>query len=228
MIKYLKKLFVLMMGLSMMGVGVAMSYQAYIGLPPWDVFHDGISKVVGLEIGKVNIIVGMLILVVVVACREKIGFATFINILTVGSVCDLVVAFNIIPSFRMYEGYEFFVPRAAMCVGSLLFLSLGMYFYMSVQLGAGPRDTLMVMLTRRTKMRVGAVRLAVEGSVFVAGWLLGGKIGVGSVIQVLLGGPVMEIIFRLFKFDVTKLRNSTMAETIADIRGIAKARRGAQ
>lgn len=220
--KFVKKLAILMCGLIIMGFGTAMSFQSNMGLSPWDVLNHGLSVVTGLEVGKANILCGFLILIIVMLCREKVGFGTFINILVIGSVLDLVLAIGIIPSFGASQGYENIVPRLALCVGSMFFMSLGMYLYMSVQLGAGPRDSLMVMLTKRTPLRVGMVRVIIEGIAFVVGWLLGGKIGIGSVILVLLSGPIMELVFRLFKFDVKKVHNQSINDTLAEIRGASR------
>ena len=95
----------------------------------------------------------------------------------------------------------------------------GMYIYMSARLGSGPRDGLMCVLKRRAaKMPVGLVRVLLEGCALTIGWLLGGTVGLGTIILVLLSGPTMQVIFKLHKFDVQELRNETIPETIAAVR----------
>jgi len=212
--KLLLKTLKLALGLIIMGFSVAMSVHSNLGLSPWDVLHDGLSRLMGVQIGTASILLGFVILAFDIAFKEKVGFATFINILVVGGVCNLVLSSKILPDYFQYQGLEHLIPRLALCIGSMILISFSMYLYMDVQWGAGPRDTLMVMLTRRTPLSVGGVRLSVEGIAFIAGFLMGGKIGLGSVILVALGGPIMGMMFRLLRFDVTKLKNESIPETI--------------
>ncbi len=215
MMTLVKKLIRLVVGLVIMSAGMAMSFQSNLGLSPWDVLHDGISRVLPLTVGQISIGLGLIILVVDVLFKEKIGFGTIINILVIGGMFDLIMYLNIFPSYRAFAGYEHIIPRIILLIGSMLFLTLGMYGYMSAELGAGPRDTMMCMLTKKTKRPVGVVRLCIEGIVFVIGFFLGGKIGIGSIILVVCSGPLTGIVFKLFKFDVTKIENETMPQTIA-------------
>ena len=208
----------LIIGLTIMGFGMAMAVQANLGLSPWDVLNDGVAGIMGVQIGTASILFGLVILAIDLLFREKVGFGTFINILMIGGMCNVALSLDIIPSYALSEGLEHLAPRLALCVGSMFLMSFGMYLYMSVGLGAGPRDTLMVTLTKRLPLSVGGVRVIVEGLAFLIGWLLGGKVGLGSIVLVLLGGPIMELIFRAFKFNVKQLENQTIAQTIRDFR----------
>ena len=153
-----------------------------------------------------------------------IGFGTFINILLCGNVVDfctgdMIPGFALLPDFRGLPMAESFVLRLILCVLSLIPAAYGMYIYMSAKLGSGPRDGLMCVLKRRAvKMPVGLVRVLLEGCALTIGWLLGGTVGLGTIILVLLSGPVMQVIFKLHKFDVQELRNETIPETIAAVK----------
>lgn len=216
--KLILKFVKLIVGLSIMGTAMAMSYQSYLGLAPWDVLNDGVGLVLGIQVGTASIVFGVVILAIDVIFKEKVGFGTIINMVMIGGVCNIVLDLGFIPGFSQSGTWEHLVPRLALCIGSMVLMSFGMYLYMSEELGAGPRDTLMVMMTKRLPLSVGGVRVVVEGCVFVLGYLLGGRVGLGSVVLVLLGGPIMEIMFRLFKFDVRQVKNQTILETLADFK----------
>lgn len=212
----------LLAGLFVMSVGIAMSYQSGLGLSPWDVLNDGASAVLPITFGQASIVIGLLILLIDVLLHERVGFGTFINILIVGMIVDLIVWTNVIPSYRAVAGLGQIVPRLCLCVLSLIPSAYGMYLYMSARLGSGPRDGLMCAVTRRcTKIPVGAVRIALEGMALLVGWLLGGRVGLGTIILVFGNGPVMQTIFRLCKFEVKDLHNETIPETVAAIRAAA-------
>ncbi len=208
----------LMVGLTIMAVGIAFAYESNLGLSPWDVLSDGVAKNLPLTFGQAGIALGFVILIFDIVLKERLGFGTFLNILTVGTIVDIVVAMEIIPSYRHLADLSSFAPRLALCLASLIPMAFGMYFYMSAALGAGPRDSLMCAITKRSPLPVGANRILIEGVALVCGMLLGGKVGIGTVILVLLSGPVMQILFKIFKFDVKVLKSQTIPETIAQIK----------
>ena len=233
----IKQFGTLILGLAIMSFGSAMGLVADLGLGPWDVLNDGTAKFFQgmfniklangadlITFGRANITIGLTILVIDVLCKEKIGFGTFVNILLCGNVVDfctgdMIPGFALLPDFRGLPMAESFVLRLVLCVLSLIPAAYGMYIYMSAKLGSGPRDGLMCVVKRRaTKIPVGGVRVILEGCALVLGWFLGGTVGLGTIILVLLSGPVMQIIFKLHKFDVQELRNETIPETIAAVR----------
>ena len=233
----LKQFGTLILGLAIMSFGSAMGLVADLGLGPWDVLNDGMAKFLQgifniqmangadlITFGRANITIGLTILVIDVLCKEKVGFGTFINILLCGNVVDfctgdMLPGFALLPDFRGMPMTESFVPRLILCVLSLIPAAYGMYIYMSAKLGSGPRDGLMCVVKRRaSKIPVGAVRVILEGCALTLGWFLGGTVGLGTIILVLLSGPVMQLIFRIHKFDVQELRNETIPETIAAVR----------
>ena len=94
-------------------------------------------------------------------------------------------------------------------------MAVGIWLYISAAMGAGPRDSLMVILARRTGKPVGACRACVEALALLAGWALGGQVGMGTILFTLMGGPIMQLVFRLVKFDVKAVRHQTFRETIS-------------
>lgn len=229
-----KKFIRLLVGLAIMSFGSAMALQANLGMEPWDVLNHGVSvflqdiTVGGVQVftfGRANITIGFIILFIDLFYKEKVGFGTFINILICGNIIDLVTG-ALIPGFALLPDYtacasmtEHFLPRLLLCAFSVFPAAYGMYVYMSAKLGSGPRDGLMCVVTRRLpKVPVGGIRVLLEGLALILGWALGGTVGVGTIILVCASGPVMQMIFKLAKFDVKELRNETIPETLAAIR----------
>jgi len=203
-IRFLSMLF----GLILYAVGIVVTINAHIGYAPWDVFHVGLSNTIGISIGLVSICVGMLIAGIVMLLGEKLGIGTFSNMVIIGPVIDLLFHLKIIPvAPNMYFG----IP---MLVAGLFIISFGSYFYIRAGFGVGPRDNLMIVISRKTKIPVGVCRSIVELLVTLGGWLLGGMVGIGTVISVLAIGFCIQITFRLFKFDVKKVQHETMFTTL--------------
>ena len=233
-----KKFLRLLIGLAVMSFGSAMALVADLGMEPWDVLNDGMARFLQSHIGitlsngadlitfgRANIAIGLTILLIDVLCGEKVGFGTFINILICGNIVDLCTG-DLIPGFALLPDYRGLamrvdlVPRLILCVLSLIPAALGMYIYMSARLGSGPRDGLMCVLTRKLhKWPVGGIRVMLEGCALLLGWALGGTVGIGTIILVCLSGPVMQLIFKLAKFNVRELRHETVPETISARRG---------
>lgn len=194
-------------GLFLYALGVVVTIRANIGYAPWEVFHVGLSLKLGISIGTASIAVGLIILIAVVLCREKIGIGTFFNIIGIGVFIDIIMAVNVIP---LAAGTAVSI---VMLIAGLFIISFGSYFYIGSAFGAGPRDSLMVLLARKTKMPVGLCRNIIEFSATLAGWLLGGMIGIGTIISVIMIGICVQITFRLFRFDPKAVIHQTLAET---------------
>ncbi|GLI56627.1 membrane protein [Propionigenium maris DSM 9537] len=191
-LKYLK----LFLGFFICSLGVIIVIKSDLGFSPWDVLHQGISKVGGITIGQASILVGMGVITLDLFLGEQIGSGTILNILFIGSFMDLILFLDIVPlSSNMVMGVFM------MFLGLSVF-SVGCYLYISTGLGCGPRDALMVALTKKTNFSVRAVRNTIEISVLVCGYLLGGYAGVGTVIAALFTGSFIQGVFRLFNFDV--------------------------
>ena len=206
------RLFTLILGLALYALGIVVTIQAHIGYEPWDVFHVGLARTTGLSIGTISIIVGVAIVIIIALLGERLGLGTLLNMILIGLFIDLFMALGVIPQAkRLLTG----IP---MLLAGLLIIALASYFYIKSAFGAGPRDNLMVVLARRTKLPIGVCRGVVELLVTLVGWMLGGMVGIGTVISVVAIGFFIQLVFRLFKFDVMAVRHETLSETLAALR----------
>lgn len=174
----------LLFGLTLFGFGLALMVIADLGLAPWDVLHQGISVRTGIPIGTVVIIVGLLLLVAWIPLKERIGIGTIANAIVIGVVLDLSLL--VLP--EELTGWP--LRWAAMLAGVLL-VGIGSGYYIGAGLGPGPRDGLMTGIAR-FGFPIFAVRAAIEISALIAGWLLGGTIGAGTVVFALAMGPLVH------------------------------------
>ena len=192
-----------------MALGSFLTIQANIGLAPWEAFSMGLSYATGLSFGKIVVLSGFVILIIDFLLKEKIGFGTIINTLLIGNFVDLIASFNIIPKMTAW------VPGLIMLLIGQFIICIGSYYYISAALGCGPRDALMVAMGKRLpKVPIGAIRGVLEGSVLLIGWLLGAKIGIGTVLSVFGIGFLVQFTFYLFRFDVTAVHHENIADTM--------------
>lgn len=181
----------LFVGLVAIALAVVCMLESELGLPPWDVFHMGISEHTPLSLGTASVVVGLVIVVIAWIAGAPPGFGTIANAVVIGFSIDVLVA---IPAIDGLSASSLPVRMALVAAGVLLF-GIGSALYIGAGLGAGPRDSLMMALTRKTGQRIGLVRGAMEITVLVAGLLLGGVAGVGTLALALLVGPSVEIAF---------------------------------
>lgn len=175
----------LLFGLVLFGLGLAFMVVADLGLAPWEVLHQGISRRTGIPIGTVGIITGLLVLVAWIPLGERIGVGTIANVILIGVVIDLTLL--VLP-----EQLDQLIMRWAALMGGLLLVAIGSGYYIGAGLGPGPRDGLMTGLNRRTGYPIGAVRAVLEVAVLIAGWLLGGTVGIGTVLFAFGIGPMVQ------------------------------------
>jgi uncharacterized membrane protein YczE len=171
----------LLVGIVLLGVGVALMVQARLGLSPYDVLHQGLAKRTGLSLGAVVVLLGIVILVLWIPLRQRPGIGTVINTLTVGWVIDF--ALQVVPQ------PDLAVARIAMLLGGIVITALGMGLYIGAGLGPGPRDGLMTGIAAKG-YPLWAVRTVLELTALVAGWALGGNVGVGTVLFAFSIGPL--------------------------------------
>jgi uncharacterized membrane protein YczE len=181
--------FKLAMGLSIFGVGVALMIDARVGVPPWDVLHQGVARLTGLRIGTVTMLMAIPILSVWALLRERPGIGTVANALIIGPVVNMTLP--LLPSF------ETLWMQLAQMIAGVLVVALGTAIYIGAALGPGPRDGLMTGLARRTGLSVRVCRTAIEVAVLTIGWLLGGNVGIGTLIFALGIGPSIQFMFKL-------------------------------
>ncbi|HCM87769.1 MULTISPECIES: YczE/YyaS/YitT family protein [Enterococcus] len=206
---YSVRLIKLVFGLFLFALGSFLTIQANIGLASWEAFSIGIADLTNQTYGNILIISGLVILVVDVALKEKIGFGTILNTILIGTFVDMIQAANIIPQMtNFFSGVVLLLlGQVSICVGS--------YFYIGASLGCGPRDALMVALGKRMpNVPIGIVRGVIEGTVLLIGWLLGAKIGIGTVISVFGISFILETTFKILHFDVTNVEHESVVDTV--------------
>lgn len=181
----------LILGLFLFSVGVVMSLYSNLGMSPWGVFQVGLAKILPLTFGQVSQVVGLAVLVLGWALGFPPGLGTVANMYLVGLFIDLVMAWNLLP-----QPTEL-VPQMTMLVLGIVVIGVASLLYLRVQLGAGPRDGLMIGLVTKSDRPVAHVRMAIEVTVLVMGFFLGGPVGIGTILNALLTGPVVQRSFKL-------------------------------
>ncbi|WP_219722071.1 YczE/YyaS/YitT family protein [Deinococcus planocerae] len=176
----------LLVGLTLYGVSLALMVRAHLGLDPWDVFHQGVAQRLGWSLGTVVNVAGALVLLLWLPLRQWPGLGTVCNVLVIGLAVDAALA--LLPPVSGLPA------RFGLLVGGVLLNALATAAYIGAGLGPGPRDGLMTGLVRRTGRSVRLVRTGIEGVVLIAGWLLGGPVGVGTVAYALLIGPLVQVL----------------------------------
>lgn len=168
-------------GLVLYGLSDGMLLLAGLGVDPWDVLHQGLSRRIGLGVGTWSIIIGALVLLLWAPLRQRPGLGTASNVVVIGVVVDLVLA--LVPAPHALA------LRIALMLSAVLLNGVATGAYIGAGLGPGPRDGLMTGLGRRGHS-IRVVRTSIELAVLLAGWLLGGAVGVGTVVYALGIGPL--------------------------------------
>jgi len=177
-------------GLALYGLSMALLVRAELGVMPWDVLHQGLSRTVGGSLGTVSIVVGALVLLLWVPLRQRPGVGTVSNVVVIGLAVDASLA--VLPSVDAPTA------RVVLVVLGIVLNAVATAAYIGVHLGPGPRDGLMTGLVRRTGGSVRLVRTGIEVAVVAGGWLLGGTLGVATVLYALAIGPLVQLLLPRF------------------------------
>jgi len=172
-------------GTSLIGIGISLNYLANLGLGPWGVFHDGLSKTLGISYGKTIIITGVAVMLLWIPLKQKPGLGTIVDIFLVGSVADLIIL-----NFEFSD--SIFLSLILIVLGIIL-IGAGTAIYIGADFGAGPRDGVMVGL-ETIGFKIGTARNLIELFAFITGWLLGGLVGYVTIVFVIGIGPVVQIV----------------------------------
>ena len=183
----------LVAGLLFIGFSISISVRAELGVAPWDVLHQGLAKATGTSIGVVLIVVGLLVLLAWIPLRQHLGIGTILNTLSIGFIANL--------GLEWIPEQHALAARIALLALAVFGFGLGGGLYIGCGLGPGPRDGLMTAITARG-YRLWIVRTVIECSVLVVGFLLGGKVGIGTVVIALTIGPLTHAGLRRFHLPV--------------------------
>ncbi|GAA3158373.1 membrane protein [Streptomyces rameus] len=185
-----RRLVQLAAGLTLYGASSALLVAAGLGLEPWNVLHQGLAELTGLSIGAVSIVVGAAVLLLWVPLRQRPGLGTVSNVFVVGLAMDGTLA--LLPDVRSLT------LRVPLLLAGIVLNGMATGLYIAARFGPGPRDGLMTGLHRRTGRSVRLMRTAVEVAVVVTGFVLGGTIGVGTVLYAVSIGPLAQVFLRVF------------------------------
>jgi uncharacterized membrane protein YczE len=186
---------VLVAGLLLFALGIVLILESQLGLSPWDALNQGVTEHTALSFGAANTIVSLAVLAVAWRLGARVGPGTIANAVLIGVFVDVLLDIDAIAGLAESP----LAARAALLVGGVLLIAAGSALYIGAALGAGPRDSLMLVVSRRTTRRIGLVRAIIESSVTVAGFALGGTVGIGTLFFALAIGPALEAAFWLLQ-----------------------------
>ena len=191
------------------GFGIYLTIQANLGAAPWDVLNLGISRTLGILYGNASVAVSLTILGIDVLMKEPVGIAMFIDAIVVGKAVDFFNWAHLVPPCQSP------LIGVPVMIAGLFVLAYTQYGYMIASLGCGPRDTLLVGLAKRMRrVPIGAVSIGLLSLATLTGWLLGGPVGIGTLICAFCTGPIMQFAFHSVRFDATRVRHQHLLDSV--------------
>ena len=201
-------------GLLVFALGVHMTIYANIGLAPWDCLGMGIARHTPLNYGLSMTVMAVVILLIDLLLKERIGYGTIIDALLTGNFVQMYNDLNPLP-----ENHSLPLGIAVMLTG-FVFMALGMWIYMGAAQCCGPRDSLLVGLGKRLpKLPIGLVEILLWAAVLLAGWLLGGPVGIGTLISTFGAGAVMQLVYTAVRFDPRDVKHRDVVEVTRALAG---------
>jgi uncharacterized membrane protein YczE len=198
----------LLIGLLLYGFAIAMMVRAAVGVSPWDVLSQGITKQTGIPFGWVTNIVGLIVLLLWIPIRQKPGIGTVLNVLLVGTAAQ--GGLMVLPELTVLW------QQILLFAGGLVLLAIATGLYIGARFGPGPRDGLMTGIHKRWGHPIWAVRTVIELSVLLIGWVLGGNVGFGTIAFALLIGPMVNFTLPLLR--VPEAGSAAPAPVLAEVR----------
>ena len=199
----------ILLGLSIYSFGVYLTIYANIGLAPWDCLAVGISRHVPLNYGGTMVAISLTAVILQLLLRESIGFATLFDAVITGNLTQLLCDISPYP-----ENHSLRLGIIFMLFGFLL-IALGMFVYMSAEMGCDPKDGLLISIGKRLpKIPIGVVEILLFAFVTLVGWLLGGTVGIGTLISIFGAGAVMHLFYSIIHFEPRELYHKSIAETL--------------
>lgn len=196
----------LLTGLVLFALGIVLLLESELGLSPWDVLNQGVSEKTPLSFGTANIAIALVVLLGAWALGARIGPGTVANAILIGLFVDGLLSTEAVAGLSEQP----LAVRVVLMVAGILVIGIGSGFYIGAGMGAGPRDSLMLVLTRRTGVRIGIVRAGLEIAVTALGFALGGTVGIGTLAFAFGIGPAVELAFWL-------LERSPLADAAPDV-----------
>jgi uncharacterized membrane protein YczE len=188
---FLRDFLVIQIGFLLYGLAITLIVRANLGTGTWVVLEVALANILGIQIGTMTIYMGFLVLIIALALREQVGWGTLGNILSIGPWLNLFLGSIGTPQNNL-------ALQIGMFVLGVLIQGIATAVYIGVDAGAGPRDSLMLALHRTTGVSIRLARAAIEGIVVLIGWLLGGPVGLGTLVFALFIGPSVQWAFKLF------------------------------
>ncbi|MDX8335161.1 MULTISPECIES: YczE/YyaS/YitT family protein [Cetobacterium] len=210
--KELLRYFKLIIGLLLCSLGVVIILNSNLGLSPWDVLNQGLNKTIGVTLGEANLLVGAVVVLFSIFLKQPMGSGTLINFLLFGVFIDMYIYLDIIP-----KG-DILIKKVIILIIGILVFSYGCYAYISTGLGCGPRDGLMVILTKKLKYPLWKIKTSIELIVLTLGYFLGGTVGIGTIVSSLCVGPIIQYFFKLNNKDIKNLQHRSILSEIKIIK----------
>lgn len=204
----IKKIPGLLLAFIVCAFGISQMKNLNLGMNPWGTFHIGLSYKTGLEFGTISQLVGFIIILISLFLKIYPGLGTILNMFFIG------LFINIIDKYNLTFVPENYILKIIALFGGLIIFSYGIYFYLKFGLGAGPRDGLMVGLMKITGISVTYIKPSIEITVLFIGFLLGGTVGIGTIIVTFFGGYVLNLIFKWKDFDPKKINQRKLSDYI--------------
>ena len=207
----------IVLGLLIFSFGVHLTIRANIGLAPWDCLGMGIAKHTPLSYGISMTAIAVTVLLIDIALKERIGFGTVIDAALTGNFVQMFMSLDPFPENKS-------TPLGiGIMVGGFVFMALGMWVYMTAAQGCGPRDSLLVGLGKRLpRVPIGIVEVLLCGVVLLAGWLLDGPVGIGTLISTFGAGLVMQLVYSIIRFEPRNIRHRDLFEAAGILTGRSK------
>lgn len=210
----IKHCFIAAGGLATFAVGVYLTIQANIGVAPWDCLFLGVEGTFGIKYGNVAVMTSLIVVLIDLLMKERIGLGTLIDALFTGKVVDFLDWLNVVPEQTSV------VPGVVMMIAGLFLSGLGQFIYMRVALCCGPRDGMIVGLSKKMKrVPIGIVGVMIMAVVLFFGWMLDGPVGIGTLIGAFLMAPIMQLVFKLLHFDAEAVKHQDIFESAKVLAG---------
>ena len=205
--QFLKDCIKLFCGITIYSFGVYLTIAANIGLAPWDCLGMGIANCTPLSYGSAMVLIALVAISLQLLMKERIGFATVVDALLTGNLVQLFSVISPLPEIQ-----NIWLGILIMLTGFVV-IDIGAWVYMSAELGNGPKDGLLVALGKQLpKIPIGVIGMIVWSVVILIGWMLGGSIGIGTVLSVFGAGVIMNLVYRCIGFEPRELKHRSLTE----------------